>query len=156
MTPFSKYTTRGGNAVRNSYNIYMPFIFIDYTGLYFTAVAKTPVPAMTSGKFVRIRNGTTDYVIFSPREFTKYHANIVERFCLDKGIEGSYDREGKRYDILDRSWVILGGGKFEKDESGKTLRLSDNSLAYGKFEKQNLREAFSALPEFTGFTVLIE
>jgi len=134
----------------------MPFIFIDYTGLYFTAVAKTPVPVIISGKFVRIRNGTTDYVIFSPKEFTKFHANIVQRFCLDKGIEGNYDPEGKRYDIPDRSWVVLGGGKFEKDENGKTLRLYDNSLAYGKFEKQGLREAISSLPEYAGFTVLIE
>ena len=133
----------------------MPFIFIDYTGLYFTAVAKTPLPAITSGKFVRIRNGTTDYLIFSPKEFTKYHANIVERFCLDKGIEGNYDPEGKRYDILDQSWVVLGGGKYEKDESRKTLRLSDTSLAYGKFETQGLREAISGLPEYAGFTVLI-
>ena len=95
-------------------------------------------------------------LVFSPGEFTKYHANIVERFCLDKGIEGSYDPAGKRYDIIDRSWVILGGGKFEKDTDRKVLRLYDDSMAYGKFEKQGLREAISGLPEYSGFTVLIE
>jgi len=113
----------------------MPFLFIDYTGLYFTAVAKIAEPAVTSGKFVRIRNEAADYLVFSPREFSKYHANIVERFCLDKGIEGRYDPERKRYNIIDQSWFILGGGKFEK---------------------QGLREAISSLPEYSGFTVLIE
>jgi hypothetical protein len=134
----------------------MPFVFIDYTGLYFTAVAKIAEPAVTSGKFVRIRNETADYLIISPKEFTKYHANIVERFCLDKGIEGRYDPQEKRYDITDQSWVILGGGKFTKDANKKVLRLYDDSQAYGKFEKQGLREAINALPEFSGFTVLIE
>jgi hypothetical protein len=136
--------------------MYMPFVFIDYTGLYYTAVAKIAEPAVTNGKFVRIRNGAVNNLVFSPGEFTKYHANIVERFCLDKGIEGSYDPAGKRYDIIDRSWVILGGGKFEKDTDRKVLRLYDDSMAYGKFEKQGLREAISGLPEYSGFTVLIE
>jgi hypothetical protein len=134
----------------------MPFLFIDYTGLYFTAVAKIAEPAVTSGKFVRIRTEAADYLVFSPREFSKYHANIVERFCLDKGIEGRYDPERKRYNIIDQSWFILGGGKFEKDTDRKVLRLYDDSMAYGKFEKQGLREAISSLPEYSGFTVLIE
>jgi hypothetical protein len=134
----------------------MTFVFIDYTGLYFTAVAKTTIPAATRGKFVRIRNGATDYLIFSPGDFSKYHANIVERFCLDRGLEGSYDPGGKLYDIIDRSWFILGGGKFEKDADKKTLRLYDNSMAYGKFDTRGLREAISVLPEFSGFTVLVE
>ena len=80
----------------------MALVFIDYTPLYFTAIAKTPVPPAVGGKFVQLRNGNTEYLVFSPREFTKYHAGIVERFCLDKGIEGRYDTERKRYDISDQ------------------------------------------------------
>jgi len=134
----------------------MPCIFIDYTALYFTAIAETSEPAVTSGKFVRIRNEAEDYLVFSPKEFSKYHANIVERFCLDKGIEGSYDAKRKRYDIIDQSWVILGGGKFEKCRHRKVIRLYDDSMAYGKFEKKGLREAIGALPEFSGYTIQIE
>jgi hypothetical protein len=136
--------------------MYMSYVFIDYTGLYFTAIAKTAEPAVTNGKFVRIRNGAVDYLVFSPGEFTKYHANIVERFCLDKGIEGSYDPQRKRYDIIDRSWAVLGGGKFERDANRRVLRLYDDSMAYGKFEKQGLRESIADVPEYSGFLVLIE
>jgi hypothetical protein len=84
----------------------MAIIFVDYTQLYYQEVAKTAVPAVLSGKFVRIRSESTDYLVFAPKEFTKYHANIVERFCIDRGIEGSYDSEGKRYELADRAWTL--------------------------------------------------
>ena len=134
----------------------MAMVFIDYTRLYYTAIRKTGIPPMTSGKFVQIRHELTEYLIFSPAEFTKYHANIVERFCFDRGIEGSYDPEGKRYDIHDRAWIVIGGGKFEIDARQKTIRLYDNSMAYGKFKMQGLTENITVLPELSGFTILIE
>jgi hypothetical protein len=134
----------------------MALVFIDYTPLYFTAIAKTPLPPVAGGKFVQIRNDDTEYLVFSPREFTKYHAGIVERFCLDKGIEGSYDAERKRYDIADQAWVVAGGGKFELDREGKTIRLFDDSMAYGKFDRTGLAGKLRSLSGFAGFTVLID
>jgi hypothetical protein len=134
----------------------MTIVFIDYTHLYYTAIANIEVPPIISGKFVQIRNESTEYLVFSPKEFTKYHANIVERFCLDRGIEGGYDSEGKRYEISDRSWVIVGGGKYEIDTNEKTIRLFDNSMAYGKFDIHGLREKLLSLPQFSVFTVRIE
>ena len=134
----------------------MAFVFIDYTPLYFMAIAKTPVPPAVGGKFVQLRNGDTEYLVFSPREFTKYHAGIVERFCLDKGIEGSYDAERKRYNIADQAWVVVGGGKFEVDRERMTIRLFDDSMAYGKFNRAGLAEKLLSLSEFAGFTVLVD
>ena len=131
-------------------------VFIDYTPFYYTTIAGTAVPPLATGKFVQIRNENTFYLVLSPTEFTKYHANIVERFCMDKGIEGAYDPEAKRFDISDQVWNIGGGGKFELDREARTIRFYDNSLAYGKFNPLGLRETMAALPEFTGFTVLIE
>ena len=134
----------------------MSFVFIDYTPLFFTAIARTPVPPAADGKFVQIRNGATEYLVLSPREFTKYHAGIVERFCLDKGIEGSYDHERKRYDIADQAWVVGGGGKFEIDRDRMAIRLFDDSMAYGKFDRAGMAEKLLSLPDFAGFTVLID
>lgn len=134
----------------------MTIVFIDYTRLYYTEIAKTGVPQVISGKFVQIRNESTEYLVFSPKEFTKFHANIVERFCLDKGIEGSYDHERKRYHIADGAWVVTGGGKYDFDGKRKSIKLYDESLAYGKFEPLGLREKILAKPEFSGFTVRIE
>ncbi len=134
----------------------MTMVFIDYSKLYYREVAGTTVPLVIQGKFVQIRTESTLYIVFSPSEFTKYHANIVERFCHDNGIEGSYDPERKRYDIHDRFWRVLGGGKFELDFSRKAIKLYDNSMAYGKFDSSGLKELINALPEFLEFSVLIE
>jgi hypothetical protein len=134
----------------------MTMVFMDYTHLYYTAMARTGVPPARSGKFVQIRHGSTEYLVFSPKEFTKYHSNIVERFCLDKGIEGAYDSEGKRYDISDRAWIVAGGGKYEIDAGKRTMKLFDNSMAYGKFDIAGLKEKILSLPEFNAFTLRIE
>jgi hypothetical protein len=134
----------------------MDLVFVDYTPPFFTAMAKTPVPPVVGGKFVQIKNEETEYLVFSPKEFTKYHAGIVERFCLDKGMEGGYDSERKRFDIFDRAWIVSGGGKFELDRGRMTVRLYDESMAYGKFDRTGMAEKVLSLPEFAGFTVLID
>lgn len=134
----------------------MPIVLIDYTPLNIPAVAKDPIPPLMTGKFVQIRNGNTLYCILSPREFTKYHANIVERFCMDKGIEGRYDSRREKFIIDDQDWVIVGGGKFERDSIKKTIKLYDNSTAYGKFDPTGLKVLLAALPEFSGYGIIIE
>jgi hypothetical protein len=131
-------------------------IFIDYTPFYYTSLAGTAVPPVTAGKFIQIRNGDTLYLVLSPKELTKYHANIIERFCMDKGIEGRYDAKKEKFTIPDRAWQIIGGGKFERDGNKKAIKLYDNSMAYGKFDPTGLREMIAALPEFSGYAVTIE
>jgi hypothetical protein len=137
-------------------HIFMAIVFIDYAHFYYRAIAHTEVPAVINGKFVLIQNDATEYLVFSPKEFTKYHANIVERFCLDKGIAGGYDSEVKRYVIADRAWAVAGGGKYEIDTMNKTIKLYDNSMAYGKFEIQGLKRKILSLPAFSHFAVRIE
>jgi hypothetical protein len=134
----------------------MAIELIDYTQLYYTAIAKTDVPPVIIGKFVQIRNESLEYLVLSPKEFTKYHANIVERFCLDEGLEGGYDPDRKRYDIYDQEWDIVGGGKFEIDTTKQTIRFYDDSMAYGKFDSRGLPEKVSSLPAFSGFAVVLD
>lgn len=134
----------------------MAIVFIDYSRLYYAAVAGTAIPPVITGKFVQIRNGSTLYLVFSHKELTKYHANIIERFCMDKGVEGSYDVKREKYTIRDQAWQVLGGGKFERDTNKKAIKLYDNSMAYGKFSATGLKEAIAALPEFSGYNIIIE
>jgi len=134
----------------------MKFIVVDYSGYYYSIVAKRPVPGILRGKFVLIQKGPTEYLVLSPTEFTPYHADIVERFCGEKGIEGTYEKGKKRYDIDDPAWVIAGGGKFEIDRVKRSVRFYDDSMAYGKFEGEGLREQVSRNPVFKGYTLGIE
>lgn len=118
----------------------MKTIVVDYSETYYLDIAKTTIPERYAGKFVQIRHKDTEYIIFSPKELTKYHADLVERFCLENGLNGDYDSGHKRFDIHDPAWKIIGGGKFELDRAGKQLRLYDDSMAYGKFDVEGLEE----------------
>lgn len=131
-------------------------ILVDYTLFYYASVAEMPAPELVTGKFVQITNGAVLYLVLSPRELTKYHANIIERFCMDKGIEGSYDPKREKFTIRDQQWQVLGGGKFERDTNTKAIKLYDNSMAYGKFRSDGLKETLAALPDFAGYTIMIE
>lgn len=131
-------------------------ILTDYTPFYYTSIAQKTVPDLVTGKFVQIRKGNDLYLVLSPKELTKYHANIIERFCMDRGIEGSYDAKREKFTIADRAWEILGGGKFERDADRKTLKLYDNSMAYGKFNAEGLKAALAGLPEFAGYTINVD
>ena len=133
----------------------MPITFLDYTPFYYTSIAQTGIPPFTSGKFVQIRHEKELYLVLSPKELTKYHANIIERFCMDKGIEGRYDAKREKFFIADTAWQIIGGGKFEHDANKKTIKLYDNSMAYGKFDMMGLKEALAALSEFAGYSIEI-
>jgi len=136
--------------------LFPAMIYIDYTPFYYTSLARTSIPPVTAGKFVQIRNGDTLYLVLSPKELTKYHANIIERFCMDKGIEGSYDARREKFTVHDTAWQIVGGGKFERDGNKKTIKLFDNSMAYGRFDARGLPEMIASLPEFSGYTVTVE
>jgi hypothetical protein len=131
----------------------MDLELIDYTQLYYTAIAKTEIPPLVAGKFVQLRNGSKEYLVLSPKEFTKYHANIVERFCLDSVLEGSYDAERKQYAIDDQAWNIVGGGKYEINTTKQTINFFDNSMAYGKFDLRGLREKILSIPRYSGYAV---
>jgi hypothetical protein len=134
----------------------MKIILINYADLYCKNSVQTSKPKKIIGKFVQIRHNNTEYLLFSSKEFTKYHADIVKKFCRDRGIDGVYNDQLKRFDIHDPSWDILGGGKFEMDRGKSILRLYDNSMAYGRFNASGLKEKIFSLKEMSGYRIEIE
>ena len=134
----------------------MKFTVIDYSDLYYTKSATVRKPKRIYGKFVQMRHEGVEYLLFSPKEFSKYHADIVKMHCREKGIAGVYNVPAKRFDIDDPSWVILGGGKFDLDLEDKVIRLYDNSMAYGRFEESGLKEKILTNEEMSEYRVEIE
>lgn len=134
----------------------MNTVIVDYSDRYYPEVEKRAIPVTRSGKFVQIRNDETEYLVFSPKEMTSYHAGIMELFCEERGIAGAYEGEDKRYNVFDPQWVVIGGGKFEIDTEKKTLRLYDNSMAYGRFKVTGLKERIRRSREMAGYEVRIE
>jgi hypothetical protein len=131
-------------------------VFIDYSGLYYSEEKDAPIPDKRSGKFVQLRKGDVEYLVFSPSGLTAYHADIVELFCRDRDIDGVYNPVKKRFDIHDPGWTVKGGGKFEIDGQRKRLRLYDNSMAYGRFDSRGLRQKILQTDAFREFEVAIE
>jgi len=134
----------------------MSVILIDYSGLHDPCGTKTSRLDKCSGKFVQIRMGDTEYLVFSSRELAPYHAHIVEHFCLERGIRGAHEAEGKKFSIHDPRWTVVGGGKYEIDKEQEYIRLYDDSVAYGKFDRNGLKEKIRTISEFHDFEVRIE
>jgi hypothetical protein len=131
-------------------------VVVDYSRINCSGAAHATLPAKRSGKFVQIRHGETEYLVLSTREISPYHADILERFCRERDIDGAYEDGRKRFSIHDAEWVILGGGKFEIDEDEGYIRLYDNSMAYGRFDWQGLRERVCQSDMLEGYEVIIE
>ena len=131
------------------------FVLLDYSEEYYRDAARTVAPDKISGKFVQMRNKQTEYLILSPKELAPYHANLVERFCRDRGLKGDYTGEGKRYDIREPAWTIVGGGKFDIDRSARQIRLYDNSMAYGRFDSKFLAEKIRSVDKMADYQVMI-
>ena len=134
----------------------MKFLILDYAEIFYRNKAGIKKPQRRTGKFVQIKHEDMEYLIFSPKEFTRYHADLVQKFCQDKGVDGSYNEQIKRYDTHDPSWIITGGGKFEIDDEEKSLRLYDNSMAYGRFDSRGLKKHILADQKMVGYKIRIE
>src|SRR4030042_2514964 len=118
----------------------MKLIYRDYTRLYYKGIG-VALPDKNEGKFVQIVNDSAEeHLVFSPKEVSRYHADIVGRFCAERGIPGVHNNIHKRFDIHDPEWAVVGGGKFAIDRRKKQLRLYDNSMAYERFNGKGLKE----------------
>jgi len=133
----------------------MKLIYRDYSPIYYREIG-VDLPDNIAGKFVQIANDSAEYLVFSPKEVSRYHADIVGRFCAERGIPGVYDNTHKRFDIHDPEWAVVGGGKFAIDRRKKQLRLYDDSMAYGKFNGEGLKEKILFLSAFSGYNLRVE
>ena len=126
----------------------------DYTEIYYRETLGQPVPEVTSGKFVHIAGPVDEYLILSPRELTKYHAHIVERFCqIHAGLTCTPAPSGDAA-LLDQSgWRVCGGGRFRLNRAEQELTLWDSSKAYGAFDGAHIRNALTKDPDWNRYDV---
>ena len=137
----------------------MDFELIDYSDVYFLRIERrSDVPGERNGKFVQIRNEAEEreYLVLSPKELSKDHGNIVERFCMKHAIEGAYNERKDYFEIHDGDWQVIGGGIWRIDEEGKVLELSGSSQMYGKFDGAGLKSRIRTVDPFSGYGILID
>jgi hypothetical protein len=133
----------------------MKFVLIDYSGRYYRESKGTRVPPERRGKFVQIRDMETEYIVLAPRKLSYYHANIVERFFLSRGMAGGYNPKGDFYSVNHPDWTVVGGGMWDINEDERTLRLYGTSQAYGGFDAGGLEERILSLKDMEGYRVRV-
>ena len=147
-------------AFKTTWKIIMDFQYTDYSLIYYEVTTKLLLPKQRSGKFVQIRDthNEIEHFIMSPANLSKYHANIVERFCRlhNPQIAGEYNNaECDYYDIYDCHWIVRGGGKWEIDDVMKTLKIFGFSKAYGSFDSEGLIDNLSNVDNLSGHRIQI-
>lgn len=105
---------------------------IDYSREFFSDdVPNKNKTVKRSGKFVVLQNSNEQWIVFAPKEMVTFHAQIVERFFLSRGVVGDYNSKRDSYRIISDDWYIDGGGFWEIDSETDSLILSGSSAAYG-------------------------
>lgn len=133
----------------------MAFIVTDYSEVLFGVMERRAVPPVRSGKFVQLDFGGAEHLVLSPKELSKFHANIVERFCMINSVRGVYNRKKDNFAVNGAGLAVIGGGAWEIDEGARVLKLFGCSQAYGCFDPAGLKEKVLSAPVMTGFAVYI-
>lgn len=130
------------------------FHLIDYSTVVFP---KGTVP-IRRGKFLQFidENDEVEVVALSPYELSKYHAQILERYCMLNDIVGRYVRMSDDYRVFGGEVTVIGGGHWKIDESNRHLMLTGESTIYGKFDPEGLADKIAAAQALDGFVVFVE
>jgi hypothetical protein len=98
---------------------------------------------VTEGKFVQLRLGDLEYLVFAPKQLAQFHNQILARFLADRDIEHHWVSDQSlafEHDTL----RVIGGGRFRLEPSAQSLALWDNSRAYGRFDERGLAARIKA------------
>ena len=130
----------------------MEFRLIDYSPVLYGG----DVPPERSGKFIQAvdRDEDVELLILSPYDLSKYHAQILERYCHLNGIEGRYVKMPTSFLVTGADIDVIGGGHWRIE--GGTLRLSGESTMYGRFDPDGLVGKIAALPAYRAMSVVVE
>jgi len=109
--------------------------------------------AVHRGKFVLLTHEQEEVCVFSPIQLSEFHANIVERYVSQKGVEGHYNSRQDKYFLHDESWRVLGGGHWEYNTSESKVTLFGKSLAYGGLMLEPLVNDLMKFEAFDGANI---
>jgi hypothetical protein len=128
------------------------FRLIDYSSTWY----RDNVPAVRRGKFLQlVEDGEIELLILSPYELSKYHAQILERYCMLNDIEGRFVKKPDLFQVTGANIEVLGGGHWEIDDRVRRLMLNRESTMYGRFDRSGLAAKVRVLHEFSSYTVLV-
>ncbi len=117
-------------------------------------------PSGTNGhrkcKFILIEYSGSHILVFGDLGSYRYHANLLRRYCEQRGIETSWEHEPDLLESRDPALRVLGGGMLELDTAGKSATFSGASKAYGSCPWRLLETVIVSDPILSAMTVRIE
>jgi len=125
--------------------------FIDYFSAENDSGEKSKT-AVREGKFVQIRNGNNQIVIFAPTTPYKYHSHIVAKFAEDMGLNTFEGNNGITFS--DPGWKIVDGGKMRLNADTREVEIWGASQAYGQFDR-TIEEELGNSNELNGYEISI-
>ncbi len=127
-------------------------IIEDYASIYFETLQGRSTPPVYDGKFVHISGPREEFLVLSPVALSKYHANIVERFC-HRHKDVMFRLSGDDGRFTTPGWEVCGGGRFHLDHVQRFLQLWGTSKAYGAFDAEALRIKAKSVTGWTEYTI---
>lgn len=115
-----------------------------------------PDAAEVQGKFLQLRLGGNEYLLFAPKQLHGFHSQILAQFLKDRALAHHWESEQTLK--VDAAGVeVVGGGKFRLDTAARRLELGDNSQAFGRFHDHGIADRIkSAGHRWSGFDIHID
>ncbi len=130
----------------------MEFRVVDYSPVLY----KAEMPPVRQGKFLQlVEGGENETLVLSPYGLSKFHAQILERYCLRNDLDGRYLRKPEYYSVPGADIEVVGGGHWKIDDPGLRLELNGESTAYGRFDPDGLAEKIGALAAYRGYRIVV-
>ena len=106
-------------------------------------------------KFILIMvSGELCFVLGSYDQFA-YHANLVDRFCAERGIESGWARKPDLVEVYQKDVRIGGGGWMKIERVGAAIEIYGGSTAYGRFDSEAVEMIVENHAYFAASEVLI-
>ncbi|MDM8547493.1 hypothetical protein [Candidatus Venteria ishoeyi] len=116
----------------------------------------SPAQAEIRGKFVQFIWAEEAYLVFAPKTLHRFHVDILKHFLDAQHILYHQDNP-ETLQVDDANLKVLGGGKFLLNSAEQSLRLFDNSLAYGRFVEAGLIQKIAETKhQWSGFKIDID
>ncbi len=96
-----------------------------------------------AGKFLQLGLRGKKYLLLASRDQHRFHNQILAHFLADQGAACHWTND-EVLQIEEPALIIDGGGRFQLDAERQLLILSDNSLAYGRFDNEQVQNAFAS------------
>lgn len=106
------------------------------------------------GKFIQFHWQGNEYLLFATRDQHLFHNQMLGHFLTDHKLphhwRGADDLEVTLPDLN-----VVGGGRFHFTANPARLELSDNSMAYGRFDEAGLADRLRKSRHLFGSGVVV-